>query len=205
LAIFYWLLTSYSYVPPRHNWNEGRSSPLNPTRQATDPSPVPVAGATHRRQNSGDNYYEDVDPRFAEPTPPPVTMPSALLPGNPGRVPPNPSNPSLNTTGLDGSASYEDLHNGSRSPAESDRSNFTSVSQRGVNPRWNPAVGNANPMPALNQRRGPPPQQRNEILLSSNPDFELPGPRGRGGGALRGGRLNPGGGQAGMVPRSAYE
>jgi hypothetical protein len=60
--------------------------------------------------------------------------------------------------------------------------------------------GNAMPRRPLQQ----PQSQRNEILLNSNPDFELPGMGGRGGG--RGGRGNgvppmP----TGMVPRSAYE
>ncbi|EAQ89933.1 hypothetical protein CHGG_06552 [Chaetomium globosum CBS 148.51] len=73
---------------------------------------------------------------------------------------------------------------GSRSPAESERSTFTSISQRGINPRWNPPVppppapgsygvgvgggGGGNPMVP---RR---PVNRTDILLSSNPDFELP-------------------------------
>lgn len=122
--------------------------------------------------------------------------------------------------GLDGSNSYEDLHNhhGSRSPSESERSNFTSVSQRGVNPRW---PGNQQPqnMPQprgfpgygpQGGRRGPP---RNEMLLESNPDFQLPGmgPRARGPvnrvqGQGQQGRFSPAmGGPQGHVPRSAYD
>jgi len=105
------------------------------------------------------------------------------------------------------SNSYEDLHSGSRSPAESDRSNFTSVSQRGINPRWNPGMGGPNPMPLPGGRRPVPPPQRNDILLNSNPDFEIPGGRPRGGPAGRGGRFAPRGPPppGGMVPRSAYD
>lgn len=61
------------------------------------------------------------------------------------------------------------------------------------------------------RRPGPPPAaQRNDMLLASNPDFELPGARGpsrnRGGGGGPGGRFSPNGGPAasGMVPRDAY-
>jgi hypothetical protein len=150
--------------------------------------------ATHRRVNSGDNYYEDVDPQFAEPR---VIAASPSPPAlAPGYDPNNGAQPNLRSLqpvgGLDGKSSYEDLQSGSRSPAGSDRSNFTSVSQRGVNPRWNGGPGYA-PMP-----RRPVPQQQ-DILLNTNPDFQLPGSRGgRGGG--RGGR----GPSPALVPGSAY-
>ena len=179
------------YVPPRQAWGErGRASPLNPASQ-----PAELAGATgHRRVNSEDNYFEDVDPRFAEP-------PSALVPGPLQTSLPanNASNSQLHPTGLDGNSSYEDIQEGARSPAQSERSNFTSVSQRGVNPRWNPHPGQ--PMPARRPVNAP---ERNDILLNSNPDFQLLG--GRGGFAGRGGRgrgPSPAPG-ASMVPGSAY-
>lgn len=129
--------------------------------------------------------------------------------------------------GIDGANSYEDLRvgPGSRSPSESERSNFTSVSQRGINPRW---PGDAPQMPSmvLGAQRGGPggyggPQQRraapqrNDILLQSNPDFQLPGmgPRQRGPvgrvNAQQGGRqgaFSPSMGQPpGIVGRSAYD
>jgi hypothetical protein len=181
---------SRPYVPPRQAWQtgEGRSSPLS--RPAELPGPV-----GHRRVSSGDNYYEDVDPQFAEPR---VTAASPIPPAlAPGYGPNNGSNPNLRPLqpvgGLDGNNSYEDLQSGARSPAESDRSNFTSVSQRGVNPRWNGGPGYA-PMPT----RRPLPQQQ-DVLLNSNPDFQLPGSRGgRGGG--RGGR----GPSPALIPGSAY-
>lgn len=76
----------------------------------------------------------------------------------------------------------EALRDGQRSPAMSTTSNFTSISQRPLNPNWQP--GYAPPMPA--QRRGPTSSQ----LLGGNPDFELPGvgPRGRGGRGMGMGR-----------------
>ncbi|KAL2065706.1 hypothetical protein VTL71DRAFT_3376 [Oculimacula yallundae] len=188
-----------TYAPPRQAWGEGgRSSPLNPNQQ---PAELPNSGVpAHRRISSaGDNYFEDVDPRFA-------TEAQASAPGTVGMASGYPqrnnSNQNLHQNlrpiqpinNLDGSSSYEDLQSGARSPAESERSNFTSVSQRGVNPRWNGGQGYA-PMPT----RRPAPQQ-NDILLNSNPDFQLPSRRGRGG-YPRGGRPSP---APGMVPNSAY-
>jgi hypothetical protein len=84
----------------------------------------------------------------------------------------------------------ESLQEGQRSPAASDASHFTSVSQRGVNPNWRPP-------PGQQQRpRGAP--RADDMLLASNPEFSLPGvaPPGRGGG--RGGFRGRGG--SGMGP-----
>jgi hypothetical protein len=151
----------------------------------------------HKRSSSGDHYYEDVDPRFVEPVPTTSSLvPEALALGYANNNPPN--NLTIQPVrGLHGSSSYEDLQSGSRSPTESDRSNFTSVSQRGVNPRWNGGPGYGPPMP--NRRPVNPPQQQRDILLNSNPDFQLPGGRG-GRGLPRGGRGGPGG----IIPNSAY-
>lgn len=121
----------------------------------------------------GSNYYEDVDPRFV----------GSARPNN--HLPP-PAEPM-----------YEDVHatvDGARSPAESERSNFTSISQRGVNPRWNP---NHPPMPQYQgvlPRRPVQQQQQRQDMLLDNPDFQLPGNRPQG--AQRGG--------PGMIPGSAY-
>ena len=187
-------------MPPRSAWGAGgRSSPLNPVQPVELPNPTPPA---HNRQSSGDNYFEDIDPRFADPLPPTTNslVPSALAPGRVN----NNSNTNLQPItippviigGLDGNNSFnslEDLQSGSRSPAESDRSNFTSVSQRGINPRWPGSNGYGAPMPA----RRPVPQQRTDLLLNSNPDFELPGGRGRA-------ALGMGRGLRGNTPNSAY-
>lgn len=189
------------YVPPRQAWGDaGRSSPLNPS------SPSPRG---HKRISSaGDNYYEDIDPRFVDnpPSTHPSAVPAALAPAGQGF----PSIGNLHPIGnIDGNNSYEDIQSGARSPAESDRSNFTSVSQRGINPRWNPGPG---PGPGPGQSYGapmpnrrptnPPQQQQRDLLLNSNPDFQLPTGRGRGGAAAGRGRAP--GGIPGMVPSSAY-
>ncbi|KAL2020228.1 hypothetical protein VTK56DRAFT_8654 [Thermocarpiscus australiensis] len=151
-----------TYVPPRQAWNQGSGrnsprmpSPLNavgrpaelPARGSPGPQPpVPATG----------EYYEDVDPRFAEP---PAIHKS----------PPTP----IHTTAAD---SYEDIPQGARSPAESERSNFTSISRRGINPRWNPPV----PPPLVPGGYGGnviprrPVKPSADVLLGSNPDFELP-------------------------------
>ncbi|PNY25153.1 pH-response regulator protein palI/RIM9 [Tolypocladium capitatum] len=154
-----------AYDPPR---------PASPAGLRLPP-PAELSGRTMPpvNQPQGGNYYEDVDPRFA----------GSARPNN---HPPPPVEPM-----------YEDVHatvGGSRSPAESERSNFTSISQRGVNPRWNP---NPPPMP---QYQGVPPrrpvqqQQRRQDMLLDNPDFQLPSNR------LHG---TPRGGP-GMIPGSAY-
>lgn len=179
-----------SYVPPRQQWAEpGRSSPLNPGAQAAE-LPSPTAPAHKRNSSAGDHYYEDVDPRFAEP---PAPVPAPLAPGYPQNNNGTQNLRPLQPMGLEANSSYEDLQSGARSPAESERSNFTSVSQRGVNPRWNGNGYGAAPMP-----RRPVPRQ-DDMLLNSNPDFSIPGGRG-GRGFPRGGR----GGGGGTVPNSAY-
>ncbi len=167
------------YLPPRQGWDQGPGrhsprlpSPLNMRRDAPtsrgSPAPQPPPAPASE-------YYEDVDPRFEEP-PPPVEH--------------RPTPPPIQTTNTYES---EDIPQGARSPAESERSNFTSISQRGVNPRWNPPPP---PPPArggygghLIPRR--PVNRPTDMLLNSNPDFELPNR----GGSRQGG---------GMIPGSAY-
>jgi hypothetical protein len=182
------LTRTFRFAAPRQGWTQpqgGRGSP------ALAPSPLSAAGggraAEHSARGSpapqapGGAYYEDVDPRFAElPTAPTALSTSAPLP--PVQV----------------ADSYEDIRNipeGARSPAESERSNFTSISQRGINPRWNPppampgGYGNS----AVPPRRPVPRHDPNEVLLNSNPDFELP-------------RNSPSRGAGGpaMIPGSSY-
>ena len=144
-----------------------------------------------------DVYYEDVNPRFAIETPAdtvdsnptPLTQSSNALPGQlaPG------GHHGMHDAGMASMGSYEDLP-GARSPAESETSNFTSVSQRGVNPNWKPggppdAMGQ---YPPAVMRKPIGSSQKQDILLNSNPDFGLPGgPPRRGGGAMRGGMPRP--------------
>lgn len=88
---------------------------------------------------------------------------------------------------------------GARSPAVSERSAFTSVSQRGVNPRWNPGPGQGYGQHMPTPRR---PINRNEVnILNSNPDFNLPGRRGGSASPARGSATR---GSMSMVPGSAY-
>lgn len=96
--------------------------------------------------------------------PDPGLVPPALTPGASGE--PQPRN------------SLDEIPEGARSPAVSETSHFTSVSQRGINPRWQPSESEI--------RRAQ--QEQQDILLGSNPDFELPRSRGRGR-PMRGGRM----------------
>ncbi|KAI1810734.1 pali-domain-containing protein [Poronia punctata] len=169
------------YVPPRQAWNQGPSrgspgvpSPLHvPRAQDSNgqmrPPPVTVNGGI---------YYEDVDPRFAEPSPRSRQAPQ------------------------EASIEHEDdthLAPGARSPTISERSGFTSVSQRGVNPRWNPGPGGpgqgySQPMA---MRR---PANRDEVnILNSNPDFHLPTRRGGSASPARGGAVG-----GGIIPNGPY-
>jgi len=150
-------------------------SPLNvPGR--TDPGSVPLNSRSPPPPEAPNSnaYFEDVDPRFAE-------------------------QPSLKPPPVQTSTPYEDIPQGSRSPAESDRSNFTSISQRGVNPRWNPPPPSLMPgYTGQQMARRPPPRDQSAALLNNNPDFAIPGGRNVGN-PPRGGP--PGGG---MTPPSAY-
>ncbi|RFU81880.1 hypothetical protein TARUN_318 [Trichoderma arundinaceum] len=165
------------YVPSRAHWNQetGRSSPHVAPLTSTQRGPTPdLSGTTALAagpKNAG-NYYEDVDPRFDRTahTPPRRQTPPPLQLQPPAEV------------------DYEDMReaaSGARSPAESEHSNFTSISQRGINPQWSPQP----PMPS---RR--PVQQRHDMILD-NPDFKLPGGRSTAAGKRRG---------PGMIPESAY-
>lgn len=207
-------LTCSRYVPPRRNWTRtGGTGPAHLVHdQATvHPVELPTSNSTvaayrapnHPRVNSSgsDIYYEDVDPRFAaESDPPPplplqqraAPVPASLAPG---------AAHGMQDVPLARTGSYEDLP-GARSPAESDTSNFTSVSQRGVNPNWRPggpgdAAGQFPPQ-ATRKPMQAQVQQRRDVLLGNNPDFELPVPRpGRG----RGGSVGMGSGAGGGISR----
>lgn len=156
------------------------SSPVElPTGYSGGSQPLSNRPPYRARVNSGDNYYEDVDPRFVDSDP--TTESSGVLPASL-----TPGGASHSNTQLQPSNSYEDIQEGSRSPAASEASNFTSVSQRGVNPHWGPPAPDMNTYP----RKPVQPQQRRDVLLGNNPDFELPGGnRGRGGGPGREGRM----------------
>jgi hypothetical protein len=201
------------YVPPRQNWTGSNSAirgHLTHDQLGAQPVELPTSNSavgayrepSRPRVNSSgsDVYYEDVDPRFAaesDPAPPvqqgDAPLPASLTPGAPAH--------GMHNVPLAHTGSYEDLP-GARSPAESETSNFTSVSQRDVNPNWKPggpgdAAGQFPPQ-AMRKPMQAQVQQRRDVLLGNNPDFELPIPRpGRG----RGGSVGMGGGGGiGRVP-----
>ena len=207
------------------------------------PQPTPPhsrAGSTksRHRATASDNYYEDVDPRFTQPDPPPVRQPTAvptlLLPGGYGGQPPPASDPYAAQAAqppqhMGSPPPQPPQHMGSPPPPQhrhgsppqprqyletqpsyddgsaSDQSGFTSVSQRGVNPNWqpgpsDPGVYGPGGVPYRNRPPGPPqpPQRERDFLLQGNPDFELPASRGGRappgrGGPMRAGSANGGG------------
>ncbi|KAI0422998.1 SUR7/PalI family-domain-containing protein [Xylaria grammica] len=168
------------YIPPRQAWNQGpgRASPsVTPSQAPSQPQEMNgVARSPPPPVTLNGGYYEDIDPRFAEPSP---------------RAQP---------TTQEGLTSFDDPHlaPGARSPTISERSGFTSVSQRGINPRWNPPAGQGYGQQMPPRR----PVNRNDVnILNSNPDFQLPSRRGGSGSPARGGA---GGGAGGMIPGSAY-
>ena len=175
------------------------------------------------RIGDGEGYYEDVDPRFVHP--PPTVIPSTLIPSNQkqqvpaenqGLKVPNAHHPQQY---LQRDPSYESMGEGvtGRSPAASDASHYTSVSQRGVNPYWGQqpqgygdAYGYSNdagyyneppppmPMHPYNGGKvtGPPrakQKRQQDILLQDNPNFAVPGL----GGGIGGGGRGRGGGRGG--------
>jgi hypothetical protein len=214
-------------VPARAGWNQQTIdqpvSTLNNSNGSRGLSPIQdsptelsahalhgsAPAPTHTEQSS--EYYEDVDPKFAEPQRSvPQPMPTSLRPGGYATQPPAP-NPTFlaapyqpgnsSDPNLPRTSSYDDLPDGSRSPAASDTSHFTSVSQRPVNPDWRPEMG----APAGQFQpygTGRRPLRQEDVILeanAANPDFAIPGAmpgRGRGRGRGRGGR----GGTTGPPP-----
>ncbi|KAH5437242.1 hypothetical protein HBI32_024140 [Parastagonospora nodorum] len=189
-----------------------QDSPVELPTQLSHVGQLPPVAA--HNQGPSSDYYEDVDPKFAEPArsnPPP--MPSSLMPG--GYAQQNISNPSflaapppLNSSdpNLPRTSSYDDLPDGSRSPAASEASHFTSVSQRPVNPNWRPEMGapagQFGPYPGPGGPMPRRPMRQEDVILeanAANPDFAIPGAMpGRGRGRGRGGR----GGGMGPPPPS---
>lgn len=163
-------------MPVRAAWNgsPGRSSPAHPSaipqplRPAGSPSGSPSPHPDLPTKET--SYIEDIDPRFAEP---PVVAPVH-----------RPTPPPV----IETDHPYDSIPEGARSPAESEHSTFTSISQRGINPRWPgdpPPMMMGSPMgPMGGNYQGMPPRKPaprlNNVLLDNNPDFQLPGARGRG-------------------------
>jgi hypothetical protein len=181
----------------RQDWNNSPRVP-SPLQIPTRSTPTPAGGAVTaqpppRQATQVSNVrYETADPRFGrdQPSSPPAYPGPRMGADFPPYAP------------ADALPPLEDIPPPRHmSPgAESDRSNFTSISQRGVNPHWNPDA--SPPVPMLQQGgmpgrgQGPPPprrpqQARQDILFMDNPDFSL-GPRQpRGGAGLGSAYPNP--------------
>ncbi|KAI4171713.1 MAG: hypothetical protein LQ348_006890 [Seirophora lacunosa] len=169
--------------------NTVRSPPIPQLTSTAPNSNTATQILGHNRYNSTDTYIEDVDPRFAEPAelrPQQILssapLPSALTAGlHPQRsqqgMMEHANDSHHNKAYLQPSHSYEsipdDTHDaGTRSPAVSDGSNYTSISQRGINPAWQPPANHAMGMGGVPNRKPMGPQR--DVVLASNPDFELP-------------------------------
>ena len=175
-----------SYIPLRPQWqqengsteNKGMPSPAElPT--STPRQGPPSRSGSSKSKRASDSYYEDVAPQFdtsheRSPTPPlPTTSPhpTALTPGNPSAYAPPPG-----ATWGSPPPIPDDIDNGQQSPTMSTASGFTSISQRGINPRWQEEQSRLGP----GQSRGG--AGRKSVGLAGNPDFELPiANKGRGG------------------------
>lgn len=184
---------SRAYVPPRANWTaNARSAAANvsvPKPGADDAVELPTqstlrkgrsgsnsAGTAHTRKAS-DNYYEDVDPRFApEPESTPEArhltqhahaIPSLLMPGHPHAATSG-RQVSHNMSDREPSDLYEDLPDGARSPA----SDMTSISQRGINPNWRPGSTDDHGRVDTVHRR--PLQEQSGVAIGPGPGYEVP-------------------------------
>lgn len=197
---------------------------MSGNRQSPAPQNHAMSGGGGHARAGSEPYYEDVDPRFQadghtaqeQDQDQHTALPSSLMPGSAygahaHRMPsPNHLHPPLpaslaQTDRSNSTPSLEDrlsenLPEGTRSPAGSDTSHFTSISQRPVNPNWRPgwpSGPDGGPVPSsvsAAQRR------KEDIILTANPDFSIPGVtpsrgrgRGRGGGMARGAGLTPAG------------
>ncbi len=202
----------------------GRGGPSPPEISSGLSSNVGSGSATSqlRPRRPSSHYYEDVDPRFSDvnidPSPPlpdhqhqQPTLPASLIPSAGAGAVASSARYLQPTQGIPPTASDETLQDGARSPNGSEASHFTSVSQRGVNPRWRPGSEDLRSMPPASSMRKPvqgmpgaPSRERDtNVLLQHNPDFEIPGmrPPGRGpggGGGPRGGGGGLGGAMGGQ-------
>ncbi|KAL4918593.1 SUR7/PalI family-domain-containing protein [Aspergillus aurantiobrunneus] len=145
-----------SYVPPRTNWAQPAYQSSEPNLPYQPDQPSQPSQPRHVRSHSGSLYYEDEDPVYTSRNESAVgnpRLPSALTPGNTGEQ-----------------KSKENGVERPSSPAASEVSHFTSISERPINPRWRPP-----PMPAQAA------QQKRDVLLENNPDFDLRAGMGAGG------------------------
>jgi hypothetical protein len=180
---------SEAYRPERpkiDTYNLNREDPVadNPY-VAPRPEIDPVLDRAPNRRTSESviaSYYEDVDPRFDDTAEDELEVyRNPVIPRRQSQVideplPISPIRRNYSSNSLDQNRILDDEYrSGPRSPAASTSSHFTSVSQRGINPRWQPQPsqfqGN-NDMLYPPRRKPPRGDQMN--FLSGNPDFELP-------------------------------
>lgn len=155
-----------------------------PDHDMFPPSPLSsIHPPSHVRKNSSSNYYEDVDPRFTNASPPPShpvpPIPRSLTPGggNAHELPSPSSNIHPPLPGrVEPSNSYEATQEDARSPTIGDVSSYTSVSQRGVNSSWRspPPPDGASGMGigGVPNRRALQQQPPTDVV-QRHPDFEL--------------------------------
>lgn len=136
-----------------------------------------------RPSHDNSDYYEDVDPRFAQQNvshnPPKLqqpSVPSMLMPGYHNHN----SGGAISRDNSSGSFySYhpvEDPTGRVRSPgAASDNSNFTSISQRGVNPHWRHSPGPPSVHGSDVGSRTRTVKRDDTRVLETNPDFAIAG------------------------------
>ncbi|KAK9353969.1 SUR7/PalI family-domain-containing protein [Lipomyces doorenjongii] len=187
------------YIPPRQAW---RDDDISGESRVEEPELPP------RRRGNNTDYYDDVDPQYADEivSPSNAAYPQAVLPisQSSARSPysefrPSPPNvagqgyyqrrgprtgmpSSLGPVQNDSYASrpsyppeYRQQQSYAPAPPHSPdgsvSSNFTSVSQRGANPRYYQQPPQALSAPPSQQRR----PDRTDMVLRGNPDFELAG------------------------------
>lgn len=180
---------------------QGRFQPdqnTSPVELSAEHTSAPLQQTVSHARSASSNYYEDVDPKFAtdEPVIPPKpamnTGPAGLLPQ--GLVPGHSAMQSrYGSTAASSAYEDPDRNEGNRSPAASETSNFTSISQRPINPSWRPpppsgpmmvyppaSRGGWGGYAASSMYSGPAGKasskySHQETLLNANPDFSIPG------------------------------
>ena len=112
-----------------------------PSRQAPGPISTNRAQPTSRlHDDSALGYYED--PRYEDPSPTYSQGQQNPVPQQRQQYPPQGASAprlqrNISSDSVDNNGNHRD-HSGTRSPTASVSSHFTSVSQRGINPRWQP-------------------------------------------------------------------
>lgn len=170
---------------PQAQYGQYRTQAPPPNPDYLHPSYVGAAGATANGGDSDENLTPISDS---------INDPSS----NPGS-----------------SNSQEHLPDGARSPGAgseriSEASHFTSISERPVNPAWQPPPGQrGGPGSAYGGAPRPMKPRQEDVILGANPDFSIPGMGPARGGGRPGNRpvgmgAAASGGAGGVVPGGRY-